>query len=868
MFNKVTLRILNAELVRDPNLIMKMDPYAVVRTSRAETKTSVAPNGGKHPRWNESFNLDVTGDNSIYVAIFDQESVGKDNAIAEAFINLNQLQDTNGVIARSYPLTYKGKNAGELFVEIQCAGANANVNNQAFVGQSHQANLAQPNQQFNQGYGQQTQAPNSMATQISQTAVSTQPDYSTQQQMPHGHGTGFVAPVIGSSDMNTRGTQGYNAPMSNQGYNAPMGNQGYIAPMGNQGYVAAPLSSAAVYNDKAESRALNDQYKLDEKLAKEQFKASDAYLKEQHKASETYVKDQEKVNRTYAKEQEKIAESQSKIQTKYAKEREKSAERHAKMDQKLVKEHEKVNEGLAKLEHSREKEIAKNQQNLAKIDEKFEKDRLKQQERLGKVDTNYQKEQMKEAERLAKTEHELVKDQVKHSSGHIPVGGAYATPGFVGTTNQYPHSQEIKSASINNLSTGRPPTGHVSNIAPVGSAVLGSGPTGTTTEVSRTEIAMNPTSTTGFATGSNQAYAQPPVRANMASKEIDRQYQTTNTGYDASRINPNNVTIDPNMSKKLSRDNSHERSGQQFGNAQINFPQSTYGQGNVPQSGYGSTNYVAPIPNQMDMNVNPRVDYGVPPANLTAPTTIIDNRMDRSKERIGNQVRPANTNLDNRAYQEVHTQMANMNMSEHRLDRSGERQDAGMAQANYNLPPQNSTLQQSVPVNSQDAQASHNYHNLFGKAIIKIIRAELTRNTNLITKMDPYVLIRTKMVELRTHVAEGAGKSPVWNAIFDVELRGDSSLYIGVWDRDTFTADDIIADITFDLRGNMKEENRFVGFQPLYHRGNNVGRIFLELEFYPEASATNLPVTYGQDNTYMNINRDQFNNYVPAPGKI
>lgn len=834
MFSKVNLRILSAEIVRDPNLIFSLKTYAVIRTSRAETRTSTATEGGKHPRWNESFNLDVTGDNSIYVAVFDEETIGKDNAIAETFINLNQLQSANGVIARSFPLTYKGKHAGELFCEIEAAGANANVSNQAFAGQTNQAYLAQP------VYGQ-----NPVTTQVSQTSVSTQPDYYAQQPVPGVHGTGFVAPVVGSSNIHAPGAQAYTAPLT------------------SQPYIGAPLSSAAIYNDKAETRALKDQYKLDEKLAKEQAKASDAYLREQHKASDAYLKDQEKVSRTYAKEQEKIAESQSKIQTAYVKEREKSAEHHAKMDERLMKEQLKVNEGLAKLEHSREKQLAKGQHNLAKVDEKYERERLKQEERLAKAEANYQKEQMKEAERLAKVEQKAYKEQLKHSSGHVPVGGAhlaapvattgaYVAPVSTGLNAPYGHQQEIKTATINNLSTGRVPAGPVPNIAPVGSAVLGSGPMSTTTEVSRTEVATNPIVTGGLASGVNQGYAQPPQNY-VAGHDVDRRYQTSNTGYDASRLNPNNVTIDPNLSQKLSRDNSRERAGFHNNNAHINYPQPSH----------GSSNYVAPLPTGMDMNVNPRVDLGVPPANLAVPTTIIDNRMDRSRERIGNQVHPANTTLENRAYQEMHTQMATMNMSEHRLDRSRERLEGQMGQVNYNLPPPTSHLQQSIPVTGMDQQAMDNYRNLHGKAIVKLVRAELTKSTSLLSKMSPYILMRTRAVELRSHVAEGAGKNPVWNAIFDVELRGDSNLYFGIFDRDTFTADDLVADVTFDLRGNMKEDNRFVGFTPIYRRGDNVGRVFVDIEFFPNAPATNLPVTYGQDNTYMNINRDQFNNYAP-----
>lgn len=128
MFNTITLRLREARIDRDPNLILKMRPYAVIRTSRAETRTSVANRGGQHPTWDESFNLDVTGDNSVYVALYDHEIIGRDNLIAESYINLNSL---NAGLAspQSYPLTLRGQNVGILIAEVY-PGANSarNVN--------------------------------------------------------------------------------------------------------------------------------------------------------------------------------------------------------------------------------------------------------------------------------------------------------------------------------------------------------------------------------------------------------------------------------------------------------------------------------------------------------------------------------------------------------------------------------------------------------------------------------------------------------------------------------------------------------------------------------------------------------------------
>lgn len=800
MFNKVTLRVLNAELVRDPNLIMKMDPYCVVRTSRAETKTSVSPNAGKHPRWNESFNLDVTGDNSIYIAIFDQESVGKDNAIAETFINLNQLQDTNGVIARSYPLTYKGKNAGELFVEIQLAGSHSNLGSQEFSSHSnqayiaplvgHQANLAAPIG------GQNYMAPpiGSQAytqSQVTTTTVTNEPGYNQQYAIPsvHGQNNAFVAPVVGT-------------------HNVPVSNQVYAPVVGQQAYLAAPLASAIVYDDRHESKLLKEQYKVDERLAKDQTKATDHYLREQHKSSDAYMK-----------EQEKIANSSSKIETKYMKEREKSMEREHKIDQQYMKEREKVEAGFGKIDHSRERQIAKNEEQLVKLDIKAGKERIKQEERLHKVEEKHQMQLMKEQERHAKSEVEHFQEQAKLSSGHVPVGyvapipGAYIAPvhgvyvapvpgAYVAPVGPLTHdihygNNTHNTPSTGHITTGRLPSGHIETIVPTAGQLIGQQYGHVNTEVSKTEVIVNPdvhhSSQHHVNQGVNQVYAQAPLTTTGAP------YQTV-----AYASHP----VDLKMQNR-SRSNSRDRSA--YTNTTVNT--ATY----TPAP-------MNPIPTTIPYNQS----YG---STTTTSTTV--------------------TQPETHIIPPVHHIDHNLNSQ----------------MANLNLPPQ--TYQQSIPVNtgSIEHMQSEAYRNLYGKAIVKIIRAEVTRDPNLIAKMDPYALVRTKAIELRTHVAEGAGKNPVWNAIFDIELRGDSMLYIGLWDRDTFSADHIIADISFDLRGNMQNENRFVGWQPLYYKGNNVGRIFIELEYYPNAPATNLPVTYAQDNNaYVNINRDQFNNYAPASG--
>ena len=44
--------------------------------------------------------------------------------------------------------------------------------------------------------------------------------------------------------------------------------------------------------------------------------------------------------------------------------------------------------------------------------------------------------------------------------------------------------------------------------------------------------------------------------------------------------------------------------------------------------------------------------------------------------------------------------------------------------------------------------------------------AQLTRDTEIMTKMDPYVIIKYAGKEFKTKVMSEAGKTPVWNQSF------------------------------------------------------------------------------------------------------
>lgn len=115
-------------------------------------------------------------------------------------------------------------------------------------------------------------------------------------------------------------------------------------------------------------------------------------------------------------------------------------------------------------------------------------------------------------------------------------------------------------------------------------------------------------------------------------------------------------------------------------------------------------------------------------------------------------------------------------------------------------------------------------------AVIKVVRAEISREKNLIAEMDPYCIIKTNAGEVKTSVAKGMGKTPAWNDSFNINFNDDSTVYIGLWDRETLIPDDIIAETTINLMGNLNN-GLYGSWHPLFYKGQNVGQVYVEILF-------------------------------------
>ena len=55
---------------------------------------------------------------------------------------------------------------------------------------------------------------------------------------------------------------------------------------------------------------------------------------------------------------------------------------------------------------------------------------------------------------------------------------------------------------------------------------------------------------------------------------------------------------------------------------------------------------------------------------------------------------------------------------------------------------------------------------------LTVVEAELTRDTETFGKMDPFVKFSYGDLEFRTTEKSNAGKKPIWNETFQIDVKG------------------------------------------------------------------------------------------------
>ena len=123
-----------------------------------------------------------------------------------------------------------------------------------------------------------------------------------------------------------------------------------------------------------------------------------------------------------------------------------------------------------------------------------------------------------------------------------------------------------------------------------------------------------------------------------------------------------------------------------------------------------------------------------------------------------------------------------------------------------------------------------------GSLALTVIEARLTRDTETFGKMDPYVKISTRQQNFKTAVKNGAGKTPMWNQTFNIDVKyiGDD-MTVQCFDEDP-GSDDLIGECTMKLsaltvNGGLDE------WFAIAFRGKASGQVHLKAVWKPAGAA-------------------------------
>ena len=120
-----------------------------------------------------------------------------------------------------------------------------------------------------------------------------------------------------------------------------------------------------------------------------------------------------------------------------------------------------------------------------------------------------------------------------------------------------------------------------------------------------------------------------------------------------------------------------------------------------------------------------------------------------------------------------------------------------------------------------------------GTLLFKPIEAQLTRDTDTFTKMDPYVKILVGDQEVKGKTCHMGGKHPTWSDHITIIRNHESTCYVEVMDKDFLSADDLIGVAEIDLT-DVETRNVTGRWYSLYYEQRQVGEILFEIIWTPD----------------------------------
>ncbi|KAL6290196.1 elicitor-responsive protein 3-like [Prunus yedoensis var. nudiflora] len=123
-----------------------------------------------------------------------------------------------------------------------------------------------------------------------------------------------------------------------------------------------------------------------------------------------------------------------------------------------------------------------------------------------------------------------------------------------------------------------------------------------------------------------------------------------------------------------------------------------------------------------------------------------------------------------------------------------------------------------------------------GTLEVLLVEAKGLKNTDFLSKIDPYVVFTVKTQEKKSNVAKGQGNEAEWNESFLFTVSEDvSELRLKIMDKDTFTADDFVGEATIPLEPLFTEGSLPPTMYNVVNKDRDYhGEIKIGLTFTPE----------------------------------
>lgn len=124
-----------------------------------------------------------------------------------------------------------------------------------------------------------------------------------------------------------------------------------------------------------------------------------------------------------------------------------------------------------------------------------------------------------------------------------------------------------------------------------------------------------------------------------------------------------------------------------------------------------------------------------------------------------------------------------------------------------------------------------------GSFIIRPIEANLTHNTDLLGKMNPYCSFMVGNSKIKSQICKKGGKHPHWNDTVTLPVTNESKILVELMDKDKITHDDVIGSFILDLN-EVQSTGQVNKWYPLSYKNKAAGEILLEAVFQPDGAFT------------------------------